>query len=559
MVIAGPGSGKTAVLTTRLARLTQVHHIPASRILVITFTRDAAKEMSDRFHKIAPREEKPWIRTFHAAFFEILRKESSFPYVLLEEKEAIEAISDWLREEFKCTLEEAKWKAELIFHQYSRLRNTGGLEEEKLKHLEENNNGLEVFRGAIGHYEEYKAFHEKIDFDDMMMKLKALFIERPEVLASYQERFQYILVDEFQDINSVQYELLIRLAARYRNLFVVGDDDQSIYGFRGSSPRFLLRFSKDFPETKRVDLTVNFRCADAIIRASSELIRHNRIRFLKDLKGSGSGKRGSCILEAHTTSEGQASWISREIRKQEGSCAVLCRTKKEFKDITKALADHGIFYLCQELEGIASQIEQIMRSYILWALDKGSKEDIEIVYKASGMNMAPDLAGSRDPDRVIKQREMEHVRNKIRHMDPLHAIRYIWCMGGVREYMMRQQEKEGMRWSDVTRQFKVLKEEACLFQNLQNWIQRKSDPGLPKVRVMTMHGAKGLEFDAVFIPNLNEGFCPHERSTGEDAIEEERRVLYVAMTRPRKRLYLSYIKEQASKRKPSRFLDDFSI
>ncbi len=554
LIVAGPGSGKTAVLTHRIAWMIEKHRIPPEQILVITFTRAAAQEMRQRFMALIQEPavgEKVTIRTFHAIFYEILRRELGKPIPLLEEGTAVSWIVAWLQEKTGCGAEEADFEAERILTAASRLKNTGFLDAPDEK--------KDLYREAFQYYEEQKQLYGTIDFDDMMVRLEQVFRDDPRVLRRCQEQFRYLLVDEYQDTNGLQERLLLQLAEQTQNICVVGDDDQSIYQFRGAVPGVLLAFPHRFPAAERIDLTVNFRCGTQIVRAASRLIARNQERYEKALRTPGF-VRSEIIGEAHAVPAGQAAWIARMIEKERKheplrEIAVLCRTRSQFPTIRKALRFREIPYQTAEMRPTASAMERDLQAFVRLVLDPEDQEARMRIWNRPGRGIPEAFAQphSRSPAIRIRLEEMDYHFRKIACMTPEKAVRYIWKTVGYRRYMQQEQERHYLRWQEVLDAYRSILERSRAFPSLQAWIAKERTEQEEGVHLITMHEAKGLEFDVVFIPDMNEGTMPHERSGPKD-LEEERRIVYVAMTRARKKLYLSYVKEQSSKKKPSRFL-----
>ena len=278
MVLAGPGSGKTAVITGRTCQLV-TSGISASRILVVTFTRAAAKEMKERYLKaMGKTSTQVTFGTFHGVFYAILRhtyRMSGNNILSEEEKKRLmrELVNHYARDLEEEDLEEN------LAREISTVKNN----QIPLEHYYSACMPQEKFREIYEAYEKWRKENKKLDFDDLMVQCKRLFLERPEVLCAWQQKFQYILIDEFQDISPVQYEIVRMLALPENNLFIVGDDDQSIYQFRGAKPEIMLNFTKDYPKAETVLLNVNYRCSKNILRTAMEVIGCNTRRFKKQL------------------------------------------------------------------------------------------------------------------------------------------------------------------------------------------------------------------------------------------------------------------------------------
>ena len=283
LVLAGPGSGKTAVITHRTKNLITKHHVKPSEILVITFTKAAANEMKERFNSLMKDERvNVSFGTFHAVFFTILKYAYRFTSANIADESVrygfIREILSYYRLEYKDENEFiGNLLAEISLIKNSRI---------DIENFYSGVCGEEIFRDIYKKYETRLKENRLIDFDDMLSYTYELFKERPDILALWQNKYKYILIDEFQDINRLQYEIIKMLAAPQNNLFIVGDDDQSIYRFRGARPEIMLGFEKDYPDAKKVILNTNYRCSAEIVDSAEHLISHNTKRFPKNMQAA---------------------------------------------------------------------------------------------------------------------------------------------------------------------------------------------------------------------------------------------------------------------------------
>lgn len=368
MVLAGPGSGKTFVLTQRIACLIREHHIEPSEILVITFTRAAAGEMQQRFLKLCSEDSPPQelpagkhppqlyqpnthppvtFGTFHAVFYAIL-KETSVCRTgsILSESEKKKILCQLIKKN-QYTISTATDVLDELTAEIGRFQNSnaGDISAGKPRFIPQNIRP-ELFWDIYRDYKEAKEILGKVDFDDMAVKCEELFQKRPDILSTYQKRYRYLLIDEFQDIAPQQYRLMRMLAQPENNLFIVGDDDQSIYGFRGSKPDIMRNFPIDYPETEIVTLQMNYRSTPRIVEAASRLISHNINRFPKEIRaGNADGK--PVRTESFSTNEMQEKKLILELSKEkkEGNlskCAVICRTGNGFPILSEKLKQAGI-------------------------------------------------------------------------------------------------------------------------------------------------------------------------------------------------------------------------
>ena len=331
MVIAGPGSGKTTVLTSRVENLISRHHIPAAEILVITFTRAAALEMQQRFlKKHGGGHTAVCFGTFHSVFLEMLKRYSrDFQVRLMDDR-----IAQLLLKETFCELYPGK---KLSSDMYTAMLGTvSGIKNGKLPESS-------LPEGVMERYTAKAEAAGLIDFDDMMLLCLKMLKKSPDILKSVRERYRYLLIDEFQDINRLQYEIVRLIAAPLNNLFIVGDDDQSIYGFRGSDPSIMLHFSRDFPNSETVLLGVNYRSCSGIVGASMRLIGYNRDRFDKKLQAF-SAERGVIRIKGFPDSRAEAAEVMRILKEHAKidsgapTAAVLTRTHRSSSQFGRLLA-----------------------------------------------------------------------------------------------------------------------------------------------------------------------------------------------------------------------------
>ena len=346
MVLAGPGSGKTTVVTHRVQSLIEKHRVNPSSILVITFTRAAAREMKERFERLMegrPMRGQVSFGTFHSVFFRILKLAYQYDASdIIREDQKLRVIRELTAKEQL----EPEDENELISSLISEISAVKG-EQIDLEHYYAKSCSGDSFRRIYRGYEEQLQRAHKIDFDDMLVMCWELFRKRPDILSAWQKKYEYILVDEFQDINRLQYQIVRMLAAPSDNLFIVGDDDQSIYRFRGAKPEIMLGFERDYPKAARVLLDVNYRSTREIVEASLRLIEHNEKRFKKSLKTAGSRGRG-VITRIWEDEEEENSRIAEEIRMYaEAGCsysdiAVLYRTNSGPKRLIEKLMEYNL-------------------------------------------------------------------------------------------------------------------------------------------------------------------------------------------------------------------------
>ncbi|MCR4672008.1 MAG: ATP-dependent helicase [Lachnospiraceae bacterium] len=587
MVIAGPGSGKTAVITERLLMLTGEKGIDPSHILVVTFTRAAADEMRQRFYKEAGRKLPVSFGTFHSVFFNILKYAYNYTsgnIVSAEEKFSMirgiiedsgaeyDSIGDFSAE---ILAEIGKVKSSMID-----VRNyySSSCADEKFKYI-------------YNAYNKALADNRKLDFEDMISDTYELLSQRHDILAAWQKKFTYIEVDEFQDISPLQYRILKMLAEPENNLFIVGDDDQSIYAFRGASPEMMRIFGKDFSDAARVTLGANYRCSARISRLSAKLISLNTHRFDKKLTSCAKEGPPVDIREFASPKEENAKIVS-EIRElhAEGlsysEIAVIYRTNTLSRLLVENLMNYNIpFLIKDELPNIFNHwIARDLIAYMDIAAGSRARSDYLRIINRPNRYVSRQAFSGRETSVAelimrcggkswIQERlsKLEYDLTMIKGMDPYAAISYISHAVGYEDYLISYAAEKRLDADELLGVVEELKESAKPYKNLAGWKKHIEDYGrellekresLKKsgdeaVTVCTMHHAKGLEFDTVFIADANERITPHRKALLDDDIEEERRMFYVAMTRSRSGLHIYYLKERYGREmERSRFIDE---
>lgn len=593
LVLAGPGSGKTTVIVARVRYLIEKRKIPPHRILVITFTRAAADEMKQRFLAQSAQTGVQF-GTFHSIFFRILRQ--SYGYTLddvLSEAQKHQLLRQILAQQHIQAQDEEEYIRQFVSQlslMQNELESTISFQPEGLPKAE--------FVAMVQAYTAAKAKIQKIDFDDMLTQCYALLSQNEKVRQYWQERFSYILVDEFQDINLAQYACLQILAAPHYNLFVVGDDDQSIYGFRGARPDFMLNFPKDFPNTKTVVLDVNYRSTGRIIRLAERAIAGNSSRYEKNIHGNRDMGTKVHVFTAEDSTE-EAELIASKIAALLESglageeIAILYRTNVQGGAFARALYRRGISYHLREggMDVYTHWIAKDLEAYLFLAENEESdsaflricnkpKRYISKETLAQAETMPYGLLRSLEVLPTLQRWQAErilHLRQdlaQIRRRAPHEALRYVRHVIGYDEYLAeyaayRKASLPNMIEiaNEITETAKGTKNSKELHQRLEEMSaqmqtqQNGQKQKLPHaVTLSTFHGAKGLEFSAVFLPSLVEGVLPHERSRTGMALEEERRLFYVGLTRTKDRLFLSTIRNRYDQPvKPSRFLSELGL
>ena len=633
MVLAGPGSGKTTVITHRIKRLLEAGVDP-SGILVITFTKAAATEMTERFLRLAREEdekrkqaeqraggsrtgaEKPFFGTadpgprrreacgtsleaagsrvsfgtFHSVFYHILKWAYRFPagnVISGEEK----------RQYFKKFLDESEMEvedeAEFISSIINEISYVKG-ERLDLKYYYSQNCPEEWFKKLYDGYDEMLKTTGKIDFDDMLVMCHELFTERKDILAAWQKKFKYILVDEFQDINLLQYQVVRMLALPENNLFIVGDDDQSIYRFRGAKPEIMLGFEKDFPGTKRVLLGTNYRSTKEIVETSLRLIEHNKVRFEKKLEPfRGSGR--PVDFRVFDNPGHEMDTVAQSIRAyhdagyQWSEIAVLFRTGANSGLMAERLMGYNIpFKLRDVIPNLYSHwIAKDLFAYMEIAAGSRKRSDFYRIMNRPNRYFSRDAFDtpivsfdrlkSFYQDRDWMEERICDLEADLRAMAPLKpvaAVNYIRKAIGYDDYLRSYAEFRRMKPEELFETADKLAESAAEFATFVEWKehaaryeeelkkqnQEEREETKDRVTLSTMHSAKGLEYPVVFVVDANEGIVPHHKAGLPADIEEERRLFYVALTRAKDRLHVAAVKERYHRKTDvSRFVEEAGL
>ena len=590
LVLAGPGSGKTYTITQRIRCLIEEGGAEPESILVITFTRAAADEMKSRFFRLTEGKFYPVnFGTFHAVYYHILK--NAYHYHsgnILSEHEKRELLKTvLLRTNGLPCLEDEE--AEMLLNQISRYKNDGCPADVSKSLGDTCALRPEQFALLYQAYSREARERRKLDFDDMVLGCRELFLQYPAVLAAWQKKFRYILVDEFQDINAMQYEVLRMLALPENNLFVVGDDDQSIYAFRGARPELMLNFERDYPDAKRVELSVNYRSTPEILSCAGKLIRVNKNRFEKKSRAA-SGHGEAVRFLGFEDREAQNERIAQELLKageERGSSAVIFRTNRDAGELAELLLKKGVpFWMKEKLKSpYRGRAAADLRAYLSFAFGGQKRSDFLRIMnrpKRYLSRSALDLeqvdlerlkARYRDKpymQEILRKLQMDLAR--LRRMDLYAAVNYIRRGMGYEEYLKQAAMEEHLSLKELRAQadwFQKQVKEYAVLEDLEEHIlffERELEsaaakrPGADCVSLLTMHASKGLEYDTVYLPDCNEGIIPHKKSMRGEEVEEERRMFYVAMTRARKRLTLSWV--AGTKEEPgflSRFLSDLEV
>lgn len=593
MVLAGPGSGKTLTIAKRIEYLIMKHKVRPEEILVITFTKYAAWEMKNRTRSICgPSSYAVTFGTFHGIYYGILKwayrlNQSN----LLSDEEKYRILReilpgiDWDQEPEAD--EEKDYLQELAIEIGNVKNNCMDIEEyEPVKYT------TEKFRKLYRTYEETKKKYRKIDFEDMLIQCRDLFMKRPDILKKWQEKFQYILVDEFQDVNQAQYDVVRMLAAPQDNLFVVGDDDQSVYGFRGAKPGIMMEFMKDYPKARQILLDVNYRSSGYIVKGALRVIGNNKIRFEKKIEAFRKPDETVHVQEVKDPVQ-EAEYVLERIReyREKGvsytEMAVLYRTNVDARAMSELMTEYQIpFVMKEHLNNIYEHfiaLDMISylrlsqgeydRKYFLQIANRPNRYLTRESMKTGNVSYESLRRYYRDKDWMVDRiDQLEWDMKMICDKTPYAAIQYIRKRMGYDEFLKEYAAYRKISSEDLFALLEEIWQNSKGYGTIKEWFehiesygkmlkeQNKKNGEKEGVNLMTMHAAKGLEFVTVFVIEANEGSCPYKKATADEEIEEERRLFYVAMTRAKRKLVISYVKEKNGKDLlPSRFVSELLL
>lgn len=605
-VIAGPGSGKTYLMIRRIRHLIRHHGISPDHILVITFTKAAAMEMRERFFYLT-QNAYPSVSfgTFHAIYYQIFKSNvKNQNYFLISPKEKNIYMKHCLS---MCGIKDTDSDTlEKLFQEISRVKNSDDWERQRVLFVEANAEEhreeepvKKYFPYIYREYERIMRENHRLDFDDMILFCDKLLSEDQNLLSRWQKRFSHILVDEFQDISPLQYRILKKLAAPEKNLFIVGDDDQSIYGFRGAGPGIMKQFIMDYPDAQQLSMDKNYRCREEIVRAASLLIEDNRERFEKNLQAE---KRGGEPVKIYLFGlrEAEEEYLIKELKKMKGDdlekTAIICRTNAQAAGMSRVLFRHGIPFHIQGRRGRLSEhpITGDILAYLQFAAQLSSCSAHGSFSNRGGTGTRKDfLRIMNRPCRYLHRealsdnavseaglleyyREKPYMQQTVRKLfadlkrisalRPYLAVDYLRKNMGYDSFLYGKTEG-AETWPEIADR---IQESLRHCSSPDEWIRsaffqentvteaehRKGTKDGTEpcgVHLVTMHGSKGLEYDHVFIPDVNEKIIPHGKASSARQIEEERRLLYVAMTRAKDRL------EILCSGRPSCFLDKLKM
>lgn len=587
LVLAGPGSGKTLTIVNRVKYLIEKQKVRPEEILVVTFTRFAAAEMKSRLCLVMGKRDLPvTVGTFHGIYYGILKWAYRMNQEnILSETEKYQILRGVINKERMEIFDEEDFIQDIAAEIGKVKNNRIPLEEfvsEKCS--------ADAFRNIYRNYEQHRKELKKIDFDDMLVLCYELFRSRPDVLAQWQKKFRYVLIDEFQDINRIQYDVIRMLAQPENNLFVVGDDDQAIYGFRGADSELMLGFGKDFPNAKQILLGMNYRSTANIVQNSLKLIENNVERYSKKLEANREG--GSClhIQEVKDPVE-EAEYVLEEIERckengiKEEEIAILFRVHTDARAVVEAMVERKIpFQMKEHLPNIYEHfIAKDIMAYFRLATGVRHRQDfLQIMNRPKRYLGRDSVAGAKvsfedmrkfycDKDWMIDRiDQFEWDVKMLMKMAPYAAIQYIRKRIGYDDFLKEYAFTHQINRSDLNEVLAEIEEAAKAFSSVEEWFahveeytetlkvkEKERNRPRPGVRLMTIHASKGLEFKQVFLIAANEGRIPYQKAKTDKEIEEERRLFYVAMTRAKDFLKICYVKIKNGKEgAPSRFVDE---
>ena len=607
LIIAGAGSGKTRVLTNRIAYLIEKHGVNPFNILGLTFTNKAADEMKERVQKMTGKNAQDiFLGTFHSFCVQILRREINkldfniyfTIYDSYDQKKLVKNILKDLNYDVK------KFRPSVVLNKISNAKNelieAAAYQDKPLTYFEN------IVSKVYTEYEKRLKENNALDFDDLIMKTVELFLDYPEVLEKYQNRYKYILVDEYQDVNFAQYKFAQLLASKYKNIFVVGDPDQSIYAFRGADIRNILNFEDDYPEAKVIKLLQNYRSHKKILDIADNVINNNKNRVPKKLKAA-RGQGGKVYYKTLSTAQKEANFIAQKMKFLKGEygfndMAVLYRTNSQSRQIEEAMMKYGIpyqiiggfkFYERKEIKDILAYLKLInnpednlsferiinrpKRGIGAGTLDKvkeyAEKQNLSLYEAALTSRNNPLLSGSYQ-SRVKSFADIIEKLIEINEKEGLISLfnNLLDLSGYIKSLKEEKTSEAESRIENIQELYNVLDEHIRenADNNLRTFLEEVSlvadvdnlENSKEIVTLMTLHSAKGLEFPVVFLSGMEDGLFPHQNAfEEEDGIEEERRLCYVGITRAEDILYLTNAKMrrrygQAEYNSPSKFLNE---
>lgn len=578
LVLAGPGSGKTSVITNRTKILIEEYGVDPRKILVITFTKAAAEEMKERFLKMMDVEHAGVnFGTFHAIFFTILRYAYNFTAAnIIREEDKNRFFTEMIRK-MQLEIEDEKEFVSNIISEVGLVKS----ERMQVEYYYSINCPEDAFRKIYQEYDKFLRERNLIDFDDMLLMCYELLSKRPDILKLWQQKFEYILIDEFQDINQVQYDIVRLLAKPQDNLFIVGDDDQSIYRFRGAKPEIMLNFKKDYPGCRQVLLDYNFRSTPNIVNAALNVVKNNTNRFDKKISAVKKEADPVKVITFRTLEEENTEVVKEIMRlRQEGirltEIAVLFRTNTGARGLIDKMMEYNVPFRMKDsipnifehwiTRNIVAYMKVAMgstdRALYLEIMNRPKRYVTREILSEPEINLMDLMKKYQEKTWMVERLEkLQYDLVMLKKMEPYAAINYIRKAIGYDEYLEDYAKFRRIKVEELYDTIEELQESAKGYQTAQEWfdhmteykqeLQEQMDNRkkyhVDSVSLATMHSSKGLEYEAVFIVDANEGITPHRKAVLDEDMEEERRMFYVAMTRAKRLLYIYSAKERYNK------------
>ncbi len=594
LVLAGAGAGKTRVLTTRIAYLIKNYGISPYNILAITFTNKAAKEMKERITNLIG-DTNMIISTFHSFGVKILRENYtelgySNNFVIMDSDDSLTLVKKILKD---MNIDPKTFNPYMIRNKISSCKNEYMLPEEYKKFIcnEEDDVVYKVYKK----YQEILFKNNSVDFDDLLILPIKLFTEHKDILEKYQERFKYILIDEYQDTNRVQYLLTKMISAKYKNICVIGDNDQSIYMFRGANYKNILNFEKDYKDCKTVMLEQNYRSTKTILDAANSVIKNNELRKDKNLWSVKGGGDKITYYKAYDEID-EVFYIIRKIKKLTkenipySDIAILYRTNAQSRVFEQEMLKQNIpfrivgsfyFYSRKEIKDLLSYLRLVLNPHddvsLLRVINSPKRgiglktiSDLEQIANNSNVSMYDAITEGKP---LIFKNIIEELREDLKSHTLTEFIDIVLEKSGLKKELEEAHTLEAdirienlEEFKSVTKTFEervgeISLEEFLTEVSLVSDVEEyKDDPN--RVTLMTVHSVKGLEYPYVFLAGLEEGIFPHKNCFGsKDEMEEERRLMYVAITRAKEKLFITNTKKrmifgEESPSIPSRFINE---
>lgn len=578
LVLAGAGSGKTTIIVHRIRHLIMMCKVRPENILVLTFTKSAAMEMEDRFHQLTGMKGVKF-GTFHSVFLEILIRNTSYTYRsiidLKTQKELIQAAAIESNYRLGEDEESTDDTIQKILNGIQYLKSGGNADQ-----VEYQNIPMDVVKYCFNYYQRYLINNRLIDFNDMLFLTAKLFKTNPNLLEMYHDKYRYILVDEFQDTSPIQEEILELLAKPRNNIFCVGDDDQSIYAFRGAKPAVMFDFAKKYRNCKIVQLPYNYRCTNQIVMAANRLISYNQKRFPKEVHGLRNGN--DVNIHSFHTLQAEYAFVKERImthcargdRYEDHAC--LFRTRKEIEDFALYLSVKNIpFFSTESIRNIFDHfIAYDFLSYMecaegnynnMFLIINRPKRYIEKrhIKKVMDLNLLKKTYISKDYI-LEKLEDLEYDLAMLKNMSlPVEMFDYFFMKIGYKNYLRDYAAYRNMSQDELEDLYNVaesIRNFAFQYQSKQEFFhainqykrslnsKKEGKEGKKgKVVLSTIHSAKGLEYKNVFVFNVNEENLPIKKKGIDTDIEEERRIMYVAITRAKDNLYVLSLEDKVSR------------